>query len=380
MRLAVATLCSHTYHDGRWWSYEPYVREANRWGRLFSQLEIVAPTESGPPAAFYAPYDDDVELEVLSFRHDRGHGVDQARTRAWELPALMLRLLQARSRSDAICLRAPSNIALAGLLLGPLLGRRRLARYTGQWTDYPGEARSYRLQRRLLASRWWGSTSFVYGDQGAQPDWVVPSFNAILTRDDLPDTGAPVTTNATPKVLFVGRLSRSKNVDVLIRALARVERPFELDVLGDGPERASLEAIAATLGLGDRVSFRGAVEFDQVLDAYRGADALVLASETEGWPKALVEGMAYGLACVASDRGLMPRIAADERGWVVEPGDEASLAEALEEILSGSAAVLARRDRARRWARQFTLDGLQEQIEETLAERWGVGSLRPEVA
>ncbi|MEM1247446.1 MAG: glycosyltransferase [Acidobacteriota bacterium] len=370
MRLAVATLCSHTLHEGRWWSYEPYVREANRWASIFEELHIVAPVESGPPAPFSAPYDEHAKIELLPFRHDRGRGVDQARTRFWELPKMWARLLQARRRTDAMCLRAPSNIALAGLLLGPLLGSRRLARYTGQWTDYPGEARSYRLQRKLLASRWWGATTFVYGERGEQPSWVVPSFNAILTEDDLPAKSDALPTTSPPRILFVGRLSRAKNVHVLLRALAEVRAEWALEILGDGPERDNLERLCAELDLDARVSFRGATPFEDVVESYREADALVLASETEGWPKALVEGMSFGLACVASDRGLMPDIVGDGRGWLVEPGNIDSLRDALREIVGGGESVEGRRLSARTWARQYTLDGLERQIVSTLNERW----------
>lgn len=377
MRLAVATSCSHTLHEGRWWAYEPYVREVNRWARVFDELHIVAPVESGPPAPFSAPYDEHANIELLAFRKNRGRGLDQPRTRFWELPRMWSRLLQARWRTDAICLRAPSNIALAGLLLGPLLGSRRLARYTGQWTDYPGEAYSYRLQRRLLASRWWGATTFVYGSRGAQPAWVVPSFNAILEEGDLPEESSPLLCSQPPRLLFVGRLSRAKNVHVLLRALAEVPMDCRLEIFGDGPERDDLEQLSAELGLAPRVHFRGAAPFEQVVETYRHADALVLASETEGWPKALVEGMSFGLACVASNRGLMPDIVSDGRGWLVEPGDVASLRDALREIVAGGDAVQERRRRARVWARSYTLDGLEQQIVKTLNERWDTGLPEP---
>ncbi len=371
MRLAVATLCSHVRSGGRWWAYEPYVREANRWGHMFDGLTLVAPTEGDSVPDFYAPYEPDIDVEVLSFKHLQGRGFDQEKTRVVELPRLALRLLQASRRCDAVCLRAPSNIGLVGLLLGPLLGRRRIARYTGQWSDYPGEAWSYRLQRRLLSSRWWGAPTMVYADSTSGPEWIHPAFNAVLERASLPDEHEPLAQGSPPTLVFVGRLSRAKNVHVLLQALATIDGPWRLEILGDGPQRSALQALCAELELEDRVLFRGATSFEETLRTYRRAQALVLASETEGWPKALVEGMAFGLACIGSRRGLVPHILR-ERGWLVEPGSRDELARALREVLAPSDDVQRRREAARRWARHYTLDDLDEQIRNLLSSAWDI--------
>src|SRR5207253_2872892 len=118
---------------------------------------------------------------------------------------------------------------------------------------------------------------------------------------------------------------------VLLDALSRIPSPERMEcvVVGEGPERQSLEAQARKLGLDGRISFTGGLAFEQVLDQYERADVLVLASQTEGWPKAITEGMAFGLLCIGSDRGLVPQILGDGRGLVVPPGDVDALARAL---------------------------------------------------
>jgi len=102
----------------------------------------------------------------------------------------------------------------------------------------------------------------------------------------------------TPRVVYVGRLSPEKNLPTLVDAAARLRRPIRLVLVGGGPEEARLRAQAQAAGVD--ADFRGVVDQTVLPSVYREADAFVLASFTEGHPKALLEAMSAGLACVAS--------------------------------------------------------------------------------
>jgi glycosyltransferase involved in cell wall biosynthesis len=105
------------------------------------------------------------------------------------------------------------------------------------------------------------------------------------------------------RVLFVGRLSRAKNVDILLRALAQANAAgaeLTCTVAGTGSELDSLRHLAARLGIQECVEFTGGMGYEKVLDQFERAHILVLVSESEGWPKALVEAMTYGLLCIGS--------------------------------------------------------------------------------
>jgi glycosyltransferase involved in cell wall biosynthesis len=102
------------------------------------------------------------------------------------------------------------------------------------------------------------------------------------------------------RVLYVGRLSAEKNVAAAVEATAAVDGAT-LAVAGAGPLEASLREQARARGIVQRLEFLGVVD-QRVLPAeYARADAFVLPSFTEGHPKALIEAMACGLPCVASD-------------------------------------------------------------------------------
>jgi len=96
-----------------------------------------------------------------------------------------------------------------------------------------------------------------------------------------------------PTLLSVGLLIQRKGHDLIIEAL-RALPEHTLLIAGDGPERAALEQAAAHHGVTSRVRFLGLVPHDDLPALYGAADALVLASDREGWPNVLLESMACG--------------------------------------------------------------------------------------
>jgi glycosyltransferase involved in cell wall biosynthesis len=146
---------------------------------------------------------------------------------------------------------------------------------------------------------------------------------------------------ATREVLYVGRLSNEKNLGTVVEAAARV-RGVCVTFLGEGPARAALEARARALGVALRV--RPFVSHGEVAPIMAAADAFVLASFTEGHPKVLLEAMAAGVPCVASDcEGNRSLVTDGRTGLLFDPHRPDELAGQLERVLTdaGLAAALA---------------------------------------
>jgi glycosyltransferase involved in cell wall biosynthesis len=102
-------------------------------------------------------------------------------------------------------------------------------------------------------------------------------------------------------LLFVSRLAREKNVDLLIDALAICRTPVRMIIAGDGPEREALQQRAAARGVSDRVTFLGQIERDALPDMYANADAFVFPSVTETQGLVLAEALAAGSLVIAAD-------------------------------------------------------------------------------
>ncbi len=163
---------------------------------------------------------------------------------------------------------------------------------------------------------------------GIDPDHFQPASTQSVGGE--PGTESP------PRVGYAGRLAQHKGVDVLLRAIARTDR-LTLRVAGEGPERASLAALAADLRIDDRVEFLGAVTQDDLPGFYRSVDVLAVPSlTTPGWieqfGRVAVEAMACGVPVVASDSGALSDVVSGA-GLLVPPGDAVALAFALERVV-----------------------------------------------
>lgn len=137
-------------------------------------------------------------------------------------------------------------------------------------------------------------------------------------------------------IVTLGRLVALKGLDVLLESLRLLppEPRWRLVIAGDGEERGPLEALAAKLGLLDRVQFLGNVAAAEVPSLLRECDLMVQPSRREGLGLSAAEGSAAGLPVVASAVGGLPEVVADgETGLLVPPDDPPALAEGLLSLL-----------------------------------------------
>ena len=162
------------------------------------------------------------------------------------------------------------------------------------------------------------------------------------------------TGDGRPTILCVGRLVAAKGQHILLEALRCLRRsggPLPLlRLVGDGPDRASLEATVRRAGLQDNVEFTGAVNQDEIRRYYRQADAFVLPSFAEGIPVVLMEAMAMEIPCISTHiTGIPELIRPGVDGLLVAPGDAESLAEAISSLLHNPsrASALGRQGRQR---------------------------------
>ena len=141
-----------------------------------------------------------------------------------------------------------------------------------------------------------------------------------------------------PSILAVGRMVEKKGFEHLIRAmrLAGDRSVFRARIVGDGPLRQPLEALARSSGLSDRIEFLGWRSGREVSELMAEADLFVAPSVTasdgdmEGMPLVITEAMSTGLPTVGSRHSGIPEVVIDgENGLVVDEGDERGIAEAI---------------------------------------------------
>lgn len=174
------------------------------------------------------------------------------------------------------------------------------------------------------------------------------------------------------KLLYVGRLSREKGVDVLLRALGELAHDgeaFSLTVVGDGPDGTALAALVTELGLVERVAFEGHVtDADRRRSLYLDAGIVVIPSRTEGVPLVAIEAMALGRVVVASAVGGIPDIVED--GWsglLVGPEHPDAVAAAIRRAWIDPELASTLASNAREASRDRTADAMARTILDSVA-------------
>lgn len=171
----------------------------------------------------------------------------------------------------------------------------------------------------------------------------------------------------TVNVLFVGRLAEQKRPDLFLRVVANLNQKLppgtvKATMIGDGPMRSQLEALAPSLGLGPGC-LKLVGQCDDMPSAYRQSDMLVLTSAWEGTPNVVLEAMACGLAVVATRVGGVTEIAGEGRGLLVDSGSEKDLTAATLKLVEDEG---LRRELGKRGAEYVTrfhsIDGLRSQL------------------
>jgi glycosyltransferase involved in cell wall biosynthesis len=164
---------------------------------------------------------------------------------------------------------------------------------------------------------------------------------------EIPGSAPIVEGNETRVILAVARLVEKKGLETLIRAAALLRlrgAAFTVRIAGEGPEWARLQRLAHQLGVADRVAFLGPLMEFEVRAEYRRAAVFALPcrvlenGDRDGLPNVVLEAMAHGLPVVSTTlAGVREAVVDGECGLLVPPGDELSLADALQRLLSDGA-------------------------------------------
>lgn len=231
-----------------------------------------------------------------------------------------------------------------------LLERSRLARWLGGWV----------LRRVAVVSVVSDHIAGAVARTTGRPDavsHVMPMPVAVLER--------PWTSGGSGAIM-VARLTAQKRVDLALRALARIPSRIPLTIVGDGPELGSLRAIAARLGLSERVRWEGAQPPSEVANLLARADVMLFTAIGEGLGLAAVEALMAGVPVIVcrDGGGVVETVTRWGGGTVVEPTEEA-VGAALLDALQSAELKAAARAAGSRWRERLN----PARVAETF-ERW----------
>lgn len=190
-------------------------------------------------------------------------------------------------------------------------------------------------------------------------------YPGIDTESYTPD---PAARSPVPSFAYLGRLKKYKGVHHVIDAFARTaHREATLEIAGAGDYRPALEALAASLDLGERVRFLGRISESEKLALLRRAWGLVFASPKEGWGITNLEAAACATPVVASNSpGIRESVRDGETGFLVPHGDAGAMAAAIDRLASSRDLVDRLGQSARRFAESFTWERAADETERHL--------------
>jgi glycosyltransferase involved in cell wall biosynthesis len=232
---------------------------------------------------------------------------------------------------------------------GAVLARVRGGPRPFRWVSYLAKREEIRLHRRvhrlMVASEYMRAELLA---NGFSPD-------QIEIHPPVPPAAEPSVASSFSDrnlLVFSGQVIRGKGVDMLLRALARVNTPFECVILGDGHHRARCERLCRRLGLAARVSFKGFLPPREVEAHYAEASVALVSSV---WPEPFgmvgIEAMRHGLPVVAFDAGgIRDWLCDGETGFLVPWKDVAQYAARVEQLLRDKPLARALGGRGRQFA------------------------------
>ena len=161
-----------------------------------------------------------------------------------------------------------------------------------------------------------------------------------------------------PLLLSVGHLVMDKGHQLVIEALRQLP-DSRLVIIGDGPMRGHLQALAAQLGVADRITWTGTIDQPTLVKYYGAADVTVLASKEEGMPNVLLESMACGTPVVSADVGGAREVVDTvESGILLEQRTAQAIVDAVRKLMARPLSSAAVRRYAERFSWTATTDGL----------------------
>ncbi|WP_425639513.1 glycosyltransferase family 4 protein [Algoriphagus yeomjeoni] len=366
----IITCVQHSKANGEYYAYGPYVREMNLWIEKEQSVKVIAPmSQSLIPDKIDMPYVHPAFTfsEVPAYHVQSKQAIIQALK---DLPGIIREIYRAMKDAKHIHIRIPGNMGLLAMFIQVLFPQKpKTIKYAGNWDGQSKQPRTYKIQRFIANSTFLTKNAkvLVYGKWPDSTTNVLPFFTASYRENEKEPVNKPSLSDKI-RLVFIGALYDGKNPEIGLKLSQLMKKEglnFEFVYCGDGVMRAELEAQSRALGLQDYVVFKGNVNAETVKSILKQSHFLIFVSETEGWPKAVAEAMFWGCIPFTSRVSCVPQMVGEkrERGVLVSK-DPQEIFEKLKTLLADIKELERMRADAISWARKYTLESFQTEIEE----------------
>jgi glycosyltransferase involved in cell wall biosynthesis len=366
MTFVIITHVPHIKIQDTYFAYGPYVREMNLWIKPADKVIIVAPKTNLATTDIDLAYNhQNIELvTVASFDLLSLKAVFSAIIKT---PQISWSIYTSIKRADHIHLRCPGNVGLLGSFVQVLFPKKiKTAKYAGNWDPKSKQPWSYRLQKWIVSNTFLSRNMqvLVYGEWKGMTKNIKPFFTATYNeKEKVPILSKDL--KGAINFIFVGGLVKGKNplyAVQLVEALFKNGNAVTLRLFGEGRERKILEKYIVENNLEKIISLIGNQTKETLKTAYQSSHFVILPSDSEGWPKALAEGMFWGCVPIATSVSCVPFMLDNENRGVLLLIDLINDVLKIELLLGNQKEFDIKRINASIWSRKYTLDVFEKGI------------------
>ena len=366
MKFALFTHVPHHQVDNLYFAYSPYVNEMNIWAKNVDEFVVVAPLVHKDLSVIDASYSHQ-NMQFISVPSFDLLSLNSILSTFFKLPVLFWTIYKAMRVADHIHLRCPGNVGLLGCLVQILFPKMpKSAKYAGNWDPKSIQPWSYKLQRWILSNTFLTKNMkvLVYGEWKGQSQNIYPFFTATYSESDkVPLVEKKIQTPID--FVFVGALVKGKNPLYAVKMMESLHlkgHQVRLRIYGEGIQRQQLENYIETKQLQSLVTLNGNQSRELVQKAYQDSLFVILPSDSEGWPKAIAEGMFWGCVPLATPVSCVPfMLDYGNRGIILNMNLESDIAQ-LKALLSLQSDFNIKSIEAALWSRKYTLEVFETEI------------------
>jgi len=370
MTFAIITHVPHIFDQGQYFAYAPYVREMNIWIQNVDKVTLVAPIANFKKSPIEIKYEHQ-KIDFVGIENFDVLSIKAILKAIIKIPKICWKIYSTMQKADHIHLRCPGNIGLLGSLVQILFpNKTKTAKYAGNWDPKSKQPWTYRLQKWILSNTFLTRNMqvLVYGEWEGSSKNIKPFFTATYNETDK----SPIITKDLQHqicFIFVGTLVSGKNplyAIQLVEILHKKGYNVALELFGEGIERKILEDHISQNNLKNIVSLKGNQTLETVKKGYEASHFVILPSESEGWPKAVAEGMFWGCVPIATKISCVPfMLDYGKRGVLLEMNLEKDILQ-IEAYLNDDSDYNAKSLNASEWSRNYTLDVFEMEIKKLL--------------
>ena len=370
IKFAIFTHVVHGQLYGDYFAYAPYVNEMNIWAKYVSEIVIVAPINSNQKTEIDSFYIHN-NLKFKTIKSFNFTTISSTINAIFSIPKILFTIFKTMQTADHIHLRCPGNIGLLACIVQIFFPKKiKTAKYAGNWDPKATQPLSYKLQKYILSNTYLTKNMqvLVYGEWNNQSENIKSFFTATYSSLEI-ENFIPKNLNKTIKFLFVGTLSSGKRplyCIELIGELSKIKPNIVLEIYGDGAEKETLKKYIKDNSLEKTIILKGNQQQGVLKQAYIDSHFVILPSKSEGWPKAIAEGMFWGCLPIATYVSCIANMLDNENRGLILDLDLKADVEKINFLIDNQDLYQQKVTQALQWSRQYTTDFFEQEISKLL--------------